>query len=76
MQKAAKNGGFSDDILKYLRCFCSTVANTRNALADLAEQLIVDRPLRGGKALARHERAVVVIAEDRDDIAGLRVRHL
>ena len=62
--------------MQNLRCLRAAVANARDALADLAEQLIVDRPLRGGKALARHERAVVVIAEDRDDIAGLCVRHL
>ena len=51
------------------------VTDARDALADLAKKFIIDRPLRSRKAFARHKRSVVVIAEDRDDIAGLRIRN-
>ena len=51
------------------------MTDARDALADLAKKFIIDRPLRSRKAFARHKRSVVVVAEDGDDIAGLRIRN-
>ena len=61
---------FSNNVLQDLRGLRAAVADAGDALADLAQEFIVDRPLRARESLARQERPVVIVAEDRDHVAG------